>query len=145
MSVIRAIENINSKTKYETILNLQHSFTYLTNNNKDIIIAWVPPHQGIKSNEDADIAAKEATSPSSNVTRIPYQDLVVSLYHAENHGTKYETTSKKIKAHEITQDFYQTMPTHNVKRKDRIVMTRLRRCKLIHEYLFKKTESPVCN
>ena len=67
MSVIRAIENINSKTKHETILNIQHIFTYLTNNNKDIIIAWVPSHQKIKGNEEADIAAKEPTSPSSDV------------------------------------------------------------------------------
>ena len=39
MSVIRATENINSKTKHEIVLNIQHIFTYLTNNNKDIIIA----------------------------------------------------------------------------------------------------------
>ena len=36
------------------------------------------------------------------------------------------------------------MPTHNMKRKDRIVMTRLstRHCKLTHEYLLKKKTEP---
>ena len=36
--------------------------------------------------------------------------------------------------------------TNNMKRKDRIVMTRLRtgHCKLTHGYLFKKTEPPMC-
>ena len=36
-------------------------------------------------NEEADITTKEATSPSSDVIRrrIPYQDLVVTLHHAE--------------------------------------------------------------
>ena len=63
------IININSKTKHEIILNIRHIFTYLTNNNKDVIIAWVPSHQGIKGNEEADIATKEATSPSSGVIR----------------------------------------------------------------------------
>ncbi|KAK9296915.1 hypothetical protein QLX08_009224 [Tetragonisca angustula] len=89
MSVIRPIENINSKTKH--------------NINKDIIIAWVPSHQGIKG-EEADIAAKEATSPASNVIRrrIPYQDYVVSLYHAEKQSwNKIWNTSKKTKTHEI--------------------------------------------
>ena len=38
MRAIRAIENINSKTKHEIILNIQYIFTYLTNINKDIII-----------------------------------------------------------------------------------------------------------
>ena len=44
----------------------------------------------------------------------------------------------------LTQDFYQTMPTHNMKRKDRIVMTRLKtgHCKLTHEYL--KKQNPQC-
>ena len=103
MSVIRAIENINSKTKHEIILNIQHIFTYLTNNNKDIIIAWVPSHQKIKGNEEADIAAKEATSPSSNVIRrqIPYQDLVITLHHTEKQSlNKIWNTSKKTKTHE---------------------------------------------
>ncbi|XP_043529334.1 uncharacterized protein LOC122538903 [Frieseomelitta varia] len=138
MSLIRAIGNINSKTKHETILNIQHIFTFLTNNDKDIIIAWVPSHQGIKGNEEADIAAKEVTSPSSDVIRrrIPYQDLVVTLHYAEKQSwNKIWNTFRRTKTHNITQDFYQTMPTHNMKRKDRIVMTRLRtgHCKLTHD------------
>ena len=91
------IININSKTKHEIILNIRHIFTYLTNNNKDVIIAWVPSHQGIKGNEEADIA-KEATPPSSDVIRrrIPYQDLVVTLHHAEKLSwNKIWNTSKK--------------------------------------------------
>ncbi|KOC60420.1 Paired box protein Pax-7 [Habropoda laboriosa] len=39
------------------------------------------------------------------------------------------------------------MPSTNMKRKDRIIMIRLRtgHCKLTHEYLIKKTEPPMCN
>ena len=56
----------------------------------------IPSHQGIKGNDEADIAAKEATSPSLDV--IPYQDFVLTLHHAEkkNRGTKYGTPPKKL-------------------------------------------------
>ena len=39
------------------------------------------------------------------------------------------------------------MPIHNMKRKDRIVMTRLRtgHCKLTHEYLLKKKKNRIPN
>ena len=77
--------------------------------------------------------------PSSDVIRrrIPYQDLAVTLHHAEE---KSWNTSKKTQTHDITQDFYQTTPTHNMKGKDRIVVTRLGtgHCKLTHVYLLKK-------
>ena len=89
-------EKQKSKIEHETILHIQHIFTYLTHNNKDIIIAWVPSHQGLKSNEEADIAAKEATSPDVIRRRIPYQDLVVTLHHAEKQSwNKIWNTSKK--------------------------------------------------
>ena len=116
MCVIRTIENINSKTKHEAILNIQHNFT---NNNKHIIIVWVPSHQGIQSNEEADIAGKETTSFSSDVIRrrIPYQNLVVTPCQKTIMEQNRKCLQKNKKTHEIIQDFNQTMPTNNMKSK----------------------------
>ena len=102
------------------------------------------------ANEEADKAAKEATSFSSNVIRrrIPYRDLVVTLHHTEKQSwNKVWNTSKKTNTHNITQDFDQTMSTHNMKIKDRIVTTRLRTGTLqTHAWVAikKKKQNPQC-
>nr|XP_034172329.1 uncharacterized protein LOC117600695 [Osmia lignaria] len=149
MSVTMAIANINCETKHEVILNIQYTYTDLINNGKQISLVWVLSHQGIKGNEAADTAAKEATAlpPDDNRRQVPYQDLIVTLRHIEQQAwNKIWITSKKIKTHDVTKDFYQTMPSSNMKRKDRIVMARLRtgHCRLTHDYLIKKTEPPMC-
>ncbi|XP_076629123.1 uncharacterized protein LOC143345647 [Colletes latitarsis] len=149
MSVLMAITNANPETKHEVILDIQDTYTDLINNGKQITLAWVPSHQGIKGNEAADTAAKEATalSPNSTDRQVPHQDLIVALRNIEQRSwNNIWTTSKKIKTHDVTQDFFQIMPSSNMRRKDRIIMSRLRtgHCKLTHEYLIKKTEPPMC-
>ncbi|XP_076626843.1 uncharacterized protein LOC143344561 [Colletes latitarsis] len=149
ISVINAIENTGNKNKHDTILNIQEIYTDLIHNGKQVILIWVPSHQGIIGNEKADTAAKEAASHSPNEVegRIPYQDLVTSLKHAEKQEWNIIwTTSKKTKTHDTVQDFYQPMPSA-MTRRERIIMARLRtgHCRLTHEYLIKKTDPPFCN
>ncbi|XP_076632273.1 uncharacterized protein LOC143347185 [Colletes latitarsis] len=149
MSIPMAIAIVNRETKHEVILNIQYTYMDLINNGKQITLAWVPSHQDIKGNEAADTAVKEATALPPNNTRrqVPYQDLIVVLRYIEQQSwNKIWTTSKKIKTHDVTQDFFQIMPSNNMRRKDRIIMARLRtgHCKFTHEYLIKKTEPPMC-
>ncbi|XP_076623203.1 uncharacterized protein LOC143342823 [Colletes latitarsis] len=150
MSVLMAIANVNRETKHEAILNIQYTYTDLIDHGKQITLAWVPSHQGIKGNEAADTAAKEVTAfpPDNTGRQVPHQDLIVALRHIEQQSwNKIWTTSKKTKTHDVTQDFFQIMPSNNMRRKDRIIMARLivrtGHCKLTHEFLIKKTEPPV--
>ena len=113
-SVIRATENINSKTEGETILNIQHIFTYLANNNRDIIIAWVPSHQEMKGSEHSsqrsNIALLECHSKTNSLSR-PCCNITIVEQNMER-------LQKKQKTHNITQDFHQTYayPQHEKKR-----------------------------
>lgn len=117
--------------------------------NKNVIIIWIPSHQGIIGNEKTDNYFKEATSstPSEIETPIPYQELVnYAKTNFKKEWNQIWTTVNTSKIHSIIKEFYQHIPTSNLSRKERILLARLRtgHTKITHEYLIKKTVSPSC-
>ena len=84
---------------------VQETYTDLTNNHKQIIITWIPSHQGIEGNEKADSLVKEATTDRTIEANIPisHQDQLASTTKTEReeewnriwtttNGTKIYTT-----------------------------------------------------
>ena len=124
---------------------VQQTYTELTNDHKQIIITWIPSHQGIEGNEKADSLVKEATTDRTNESNIPiqHQDLLASTTKAEREEWNRIWTTTNInnrnKIHDIAHHFYQKIPNNNISRKERIAMTRLR---VGHEHLLSKTEPP---
>ena len=121
--------------RHEVIQIIQETYTELTNDHEQIIITWIPSHQGIEGNEKADFL-------------IPHQDLLASTSKAEREEwNRIWTTTNRTKIHDIAHRFYQKIPNNSISRKEKIAMTRLRigHSKITYEYFLSKTEPPYCN
>ncbi|XP_043257650.1 uncharacterized protein LOC122400322 [Colletes gigas] len=151
MSVMKALETSNSNNSHEIITKIQEAYTELDKNyNTDINIIWIPSHQGIPGNEEADAAAKEATilSPTETTVPIPYQDLINHMKKTtKEEWNRMWTTTKRTKIHDIIQNFYEPIPTCNLNRKEKSILSRLRsgHTKITHEHLIRKTDQPYCS
>ena len=83
LSSMLAIEN---NKENHTILNQMYDIlAELHNKGKQIILCKVPAHIGIKGNEEADKAAKQAIDmPGITTTRLPYTDYYLTIRRARN-------------------------------------------------------------
>ena len=101
---------------------VQKTYTELSNDHKQIIITWIPSHQGIKGNEKADILAKEATTDQTNESNIPipHQDLLASTTKAEREEwIRIWTTTNRTKIRHSTPFLPKnTKQQYKQKRKD---------------------------
>ncbi|KOC58721.1 hypothetical protein WH47_05388, partial [Habropoda laboriosa] len=148
MSVIQALTNTAKRNKNEIIRNTLILYTELVSTNKKISITWIPSHQGITGNAQADLRAKEAATSQTeqHPTPIPLQEII----HYEKEKIKEEWNniwkSKPTKIHSVITNFSQDIPRGHMNRKERIVLSRLRtgHCKMTHEFLIKKTDPPLC-
>ncbi|XP_076626788.1 uncharacterized protein LOC143344536 [Colletes latitarsis] len=131
LSVIKDLETTNSNNSHEIITKIQETYTELDkNSNTDINIIWVPSHQGITGNEEADVAAKDATTlpPTEITVPIPCQDLINHIKKTtKEEWNRIWTTTKRTKIHDIIQNFYQPIPICNLNRKEKAIMSRLSR------------------
>ena len=99
---------------------VQKTYIELTNDHKQIIITWIPPHQGIERDEKADSLAKEATTDGTNESNIPipHQDLPASTTKAEREEwNRICTTTNRTKIHDIAHHFYQKDTKQQYKQK----------------------------
>lgn len=119
MSVIQALTNTAKRNKNEIIRNTLIFYTELISNNKKISITWIPLHQGITENEQADLRAKEATTlqTEQHPTPIPLQEMI----HYEKEKIKEEWNniwkSKPTKIHSVITNFSQDIPRGHMSRK----------------------------
>ena len=72
MSSLQAIE----KCKVENLLIL---INQLINSGKSITFCWIPSHEGIRGNEDADITAKAGLDVATTNMRFPVSDLLTCV------------------------------------------------------------------
>ena len=99
---------------------VQETYTELTNDHKQTIIAWIPLHQGIEWNEKADSLAKEATTDRTNEADIPisHKNLPASTTNAEREEwNRIWTTTNRTKIHDIARHFYQKDTKQQYKQK----------------------------
>ena len=76
-SSIEAIQKYASK--HELIIQIQTALQELTENRKEIEICWIPAHVGVQGNEEADKAAKEASSLVINNDNLPINDWLITI------------------------------------------------------------------
>ena len=76
-SSIEALQNYCPKNPL--VQQIKYEFHKLYEDNKYVELCWIPAHIGIKGNEDADKAAKEAINMSRSNINIPVSDFITTL------------------------------------------------------------------
>ena len=133
------------------ILDIQYFLRRVFEKGKSVTFCWSPGHVGIKGNEDADKAAKQAASNIQiNFKSVPHLDTKSCTKRVVN--DKFEeiwtslTTNTKLKEIKATSKPWQIVKSHN--RKDVRVLNRLRigHTHLTHKYLFQMPHTvPRCS
>ncbi|XP_035204893.1 uncharacterized protein LOC118179840 [Stegodyphus dumicola] len=140
---LNALESINTNTSHPLLLEILKAHLRLRNAGYYIAYCWVPGHAGIKGNELADIAAKSANITSEN--DVPFTDI-----------RNYIRTKVLFR----WQEFWECQTLNKLRqvkpnlvywesrgnRKEDVLLTRLRigHCKLIHQFLLKGDNEPIC-
>lgn len=151
LSAIKSLSTLY--TKDDVIKTAQFTSTLIKNQNKNVVVVWIPSHIGIKGNEEADRAAKEAASTALG-TRDVYTFSDVSTYlksQAYMMWTElWEATEEGYKLKSIKQELksWKTSYRSNLTtyRREEVVLTRLRigHTRLTHGYLIERATAPKC-
>ena len=144
MSVLTALENRKTNDPITTKILDQIEET---STNKDLVFCWIPSHVGIRGNDRADQAAKEALKLEPSHVKIPYTDLkpTIKKYITDKWQEQWKTCQNN-KLHSIQKQIGKKINTHNMPRKEEVVMTRLRigHSYITHSHLLKGEEAPHC-
>ena len=117
---------------------------------KNIEFCWIPSHVGIKGNENADVAANEAANGMEAHSTIFYQDLYPTIDRQILNEWRNRWNSANQKLHEVKSNPDPIPPLPSNKRRDHVVMNRLRagHCRFSHGYLMDSTGPrtvPICS
>ena len=146
LSCLQSLQQLNP---YDIRINSLKERTHnLIENEKEVVLTWIPSHIGIKGNERADTLAKEAlTLPNYNPKhQLPFSDFKPKV-GALIHSRWVTSWSLEIgnKLHEIKPNL---RPRTNLglSRKDDVIFTRLKigHTKITHKHLMQKEEQPTC-
>ena len=115
--------------------------------NKDIIFCWVPSHVGIRSNENADSAAKSALDLPRAKVGVPYTDFkyLISQYIFSTWQDDWNgAVVNKLYSVKPVLGYWQS--SYRRCRKDEVILCRARigHTHLTHSYILKKYPPPQC-
>ena len=144
LSCLQAIKN--QKIDHPYIYQILKEYTILKQKGYIIIFCWVPSHIGIKGNEKADIAAKNALQlPISNF-KIPYTDYktLIRSYVKTLWQTEWNTCINN-KLHFINPTVGK-FQNEILRRRDEVIITRCRigHSQITHSFLLKGEDPPEC-
>lgn len=131
-STIRAITK--SSNNDPIIQQIQLTLFQLQTNNTQVILAWVPSHQGIEGNEIADTEAKNALNkPIEPQAKTSLSDFKKYIHRLFMKDSGLDSTNTIIDDTALT-------------RRDQVILTRLKigHTNLTHCYRPEKKDPPVC-
>ena len=145
LSCIQALENKN--LNHPDIREIIQILTYLREVDSIIEFCWIPGHIGIRGNEKADKIAKEIINHPIYETKIPFSDLKPRIREYVNSlfQHKWDNCCSN-KLHEINETFSQTLKVYSNKRREDVILTRLRigHSRVTHKHYLLNEDSPEC-
>ena len=136
------MQAIKSNKENHPILNqIYDILADLKGQKKHITLCKVPAHTGIKGNEEADKAAKEAIyMPGMITTRLPYTDYYQTIRRARNSEWQREWENNTSKLKQIKPRIEEWESAHRSCRQYEVKLSRLRigHTRLTHGYLMSR-------
>ncbi|XP_076388981.1 uncharacterized protein LOC143264669 [Megachile rotundata] len=148
LSTIRKTQDIKYTT--EMHLEIQEKYNKLIDDNKTIIIAWVPSHMDIYGNTMADLQAKIATTTITENQPILNTSADINRHVATLLEQSWNSTWKKYKAstvHQQLNNFYDLKTNLRHNRRYQVAITRIRteHTKLTHSYILENVSPSKCD
>ena len=147
---LSAVQSLGDVYTSHPILSRIHNILFsLKKDGFTISFAWVPSHVGIKGNELADTAAKEATTEARvSENRVTSTDLRNALRHqiiSEWQSTWSNTINNKLRR--IKTVVKDRASSYRTSRHEEVLLTRLRigHSRLTHLHLLHNLLAPVCD
>ena len=147
LSALQALGKL--KTDHPQLIQIQELLHKINADQKEFVFMWVPGHVGIRLNEAADRAAKEALDHKPTADLMPFSDLnplTVKYVYQVWRKEWAETGLVSNKFHEILPKLPDKLLSFCNTRKENTVLNRLHigHSYLTHSFILRKEEVPVC-
>ena len=145
-SCLQAISSM--KWQNPIILDILEVFSELTNKQNDIRFCWIPSHMGIKGNERADSAAKNALlRPLDTKILVPYNDIKCKInMYFKDRFQNFWNNAQFNKLRNIKPHIGKTILRNICNRRDESVLHRARigHTYITHGFLLRREDAPEC-
>ena len=147
LSALQALGKL--KTDHPLLIQIQEFLHKINADQKEIVFMWVPGHVGIRGNEAADRAAKEAFDKKPTADLMPFSDLklLTAKYVYQIWQKEWdESVLVSNKFHKILPKLPDKLLSFCNTKKEDTVLNRLHigQSYLTHSFILRKEEAPVC-